>query len=349
MMKTYQRPVALIYGPDAQAQIASGTAAPLAGLPHIAFTQAEWIERDGKTITRRFVSLHEAKSHPSFAALTTPRPNFGPLPLTRTHVMGILNVTPDSFSDGGVHYQTETAIAQARQMAADGATILDIGGESTRPGAADVSIDEERARIMPVITALAKDHCVSADTRKAVLMDKALQSGAAIINDVSALQFDPASASTVARANAPVILMHAQGNPRTMQQNPTYDDVALDVYDQLATLISKAEAAGITRANIMVDPGIGFGKTFAQNLELLQQLALFHGLGVGLLIGLSRKGFIGAITGEKVAGQRLGGSIGGAMAAAMQGAQVLRVHDVKETFTALQVLTSTLHPISVSI
>jgi len=202
---------------------------------------------------------------------------------------------------------------------------------------------------MPVTAALAKEHVVSVDTRKAPLMQEALGAGAAMINDVSALQFDPQSASTIAAANAPVILMHAQGEPRTMQLAPKYDDVALDVFDQLAALIAKAEAAGIKRSNIMVDPGIGFGKNFKQNLELLQQLTLFHGLGVGLLVGLSRKGFIGAITGEKRAAERLGGSIGGASQAAMNGAHVLRVHDVKQTLSAISVFTAALDPISTTI
>ena len=348
-MKTYLRPLALVYGPDAAVLIKTGAAVPLAGLPQIAFTKAEWIEREGTTITRRAVDLAEARQHPLFTAISTPRPNFGPLQLNRCHIMGIVNVTPDSFSDGGVHYKAETAIAEARKMAEDGASILDIGGESTRPGSESVSTEEESNRIMPVISALAKDHCVSVDTRKASLMKAALNAGAAMINDVSALQFDPTSAATVAAAKAPVILMHAQGEPRTMQLAPKYEDVALDVYDQLAALIAKAQAAGIARSNIMVDVGFGFGKSFKQNLELLQQLTLFHGLGVGLLVGVSRKGFIGAITREKTAAKRLAGSIGGALQAAMMGAQVLRVHDVKDSLAALSVLGAALDPVSASI
>ena len=348
-MKIYLRPLALLHGPDALAQISAGTAASLAGRPDLAFTQAEWIEREGKTIARRILTLDEARSHPTFSAITQPRASFGPLALNRVHVMGVVNVTPDSFSDGGVNSQSGVAIAAAQQMIEDGASLLDIGGESTRPGAVDVSIIEEQGRIMPVIRALAQNHLVSVDTRKSGLMREALGAGAAFINDVSALQYDPASAALVSQAKAPVILMHAQGDPRTMQLMPKYDDVALDVYDQLEVFIAKAEASGISRANIMIDPGIGFGKTYAQNLELLQQLSLFHGLGVGLLVGLSRKGFIGAITGEKVAGKRLGGSIGGALAGALQGAQILRVHDVKQTVTALQVLTSALNPVSATI
>ena len=348
-MKTYLRPLSFVYGPDATAQMSVGTAASLAGLLHLAFTQAEWIEREGKTITRRIVSLDEARNHPTFSAITNLRAKFGPLDLNNTHVMGVVNVTPDSFSDGGVHAQADVAIANAQQMIEDGASLLDIGGESTRPGAVDVSITEEQGRIMPVIKALTQNYLVSVDTRKSSLMSEALDAGATFINDVSALQYDPASAALVAKAKAPVILMHAQGDPRTMQLMPKYDDVALDVYDQLEALVAKAQSAGIARSHIMIDPGIGFGKTFEQNLQLLQQLSLFHGLGVGLLVGLSRKGFIGAITGEKTAGKRLGGSIGGALVAALQGAQILRVDDVKETVTALQVLTLALNPVSATI
>jgi dihydropteroate synthase len=348
-MTAYLRPIALIHGPDARAAVKAGWAAPLAGLEHIAFTRAESITREAGKITRRMIGVDEATSHPLFSAVTSPRAAFGPLALNRCHIMGIVNVTPDSFSDGGLHYQTETAVAEARKMAEDGASILDVGGESTRPGSDAVSLDEERNRIMPVIAALAADHVVSADTRKAPLMKEALAAGAAIINDVAALQFDTEAPKVVAAAKAPVILMHAQGEPRTMQLQPKYEDVALDVYDGLATRIARAEAAGIARANIMVDPGIGFGKTFAQNLELLQQLSVFHGLGVGLLVGLSRKGFIGAITGEKAASRRWGGSVGGALACAMQGAQVLRVHDVKDSLAALSVFNAAIDPASTSI
>ncbi|HEY5363832.1 MAG TPA: dihydropteroate synthase, partial [Aestuariivirga sp.] len=193
-MKTYLRAIALLHGPDALAQISTGTAASLAGRRDLAFTQAEWIEREGKTITRRILTLDEARSHPTFSAITQPRANFGPLALNRIHVMGVVNVTPDSFSDGGVNSQSGVAITAARQMIEDGASLLDIGGESTRPGAVDVSIIEEQARIMPVIMALAQNHLVSVDTRKSGLMREALGAGAAFINDVSALQYDPASA-----------------------------------------------------------------------------------------------------------------------------------------------------------
>ena len=349
-MPSYFRPVSLVYGPDAGKLVKAGKGYLLAGRHDIAFSGAEITERSGSQVRRHLTfDEKEIRNHPSFEAVTTPRPDFGPLELNRCHIMGIVNVTPDSFSDGGVHFEAETAVSEARKMAEDGAVVLDIGGESTRPGSETVTNDQEHDRIMPVIEALAKDHVVSVDTRKAPLMKEALSKGVTIINDVAALQFDPEAPGVVAKAKAPVILMHAQGEPRTMQLAPKYDDVALDVYDQLAALVAKAEAAGIARANIMVDPGIGFGKTFKQNLELLQQISLLHGLGVGLLIGLSRKGFIGALTHEKTAAKRLGGSLGGALHAAMHGAQILRVHDVKETFTALSVFGAVLDPDSADI
>ncbi len=348
-MPSYLRPLGLVYGPDARFGIHAGWAAPLAGRADLAFTQTELITREGSIISRQILDLDAAARLAVFSTITTPRPSFGPLPLNQCHIMGIVNVTPDSFSDGGQNFQAETAIAAAKQMAEDGAAILDVGGESTRPGSDPVTTDEERARIMPVISALTTDHAVSVDTRKAILMKEALAAGVAMINDVSALQYDKDSAPTLAASKAPVILMHAQGEPRTMQLQPKYDDVALDVYDQLAALVAKAEAAGIPRSHIMVDPGIGFGKTFKQNLELLQQLTLFHGLGVGLLVGLSRKGFIGAITAEKLAANRTSGSIGGALHAAMMGAHILRVHDVKETLSAISVFNAALDPASAAV
>ena len=348
-MTSYLRPLAVVYGPDAVAMIKSGQAASLTGRNDLAFTQAQWIERHGTSVSSRIVSIEEATRHPLFAAITAPRPNFGPLSLGTTIIMGIVNVTPDSFSEGGLYKDSQSAIKVALQMSIDGAAVLDIGGESTRPGAAEISIDEEHDRIMPIVEALAKTQLVSVDTRKGSIMREALQKGATIINDVSALQFDPDSAAVVANAGSPVILMHAQGIPATMQHAPVYDDVVLDVYDQLQAHIAKAQEAGIKRSQIMVDPGIGFGKSFAQNLQLLHNLALFHGLGVGLLVGLSRKGFIGAITGEKTASHRLGGSVAGALHAASQGIQILRVHDVKQTVTALQVFRAVSDPDSVSI
>jgi dihydropteroate synthase len=344
MTQTYLRPLSLVFGSDARSMIAAGDAGALGGMPHIGFTQAEKIIRDGKSISRSVHSFVDIRNHPLSDEITRPRGMFAGLALDHTLIMGIVNVTPDSFSDGGQHYDADSAIAHGLSMAEQGADILDVGGESTRPGSNEVAVDVEQLRIMPVISALAKENVVSVDTRKSILMSEALQSGAKIINDVSALGFDNQSAVVAARHSAPVILMHAQGEPRTMQLAPKYTDVALDVYDWLAARIQYAVAAGIPKSRICVDPGIGFGKTIQHNLDLLRQLPLFHGLGVGLLVGLSRKNMVGVLTGEKTAAKRGAGSIGGALHAALMGAHILRVHDVIETSQALAVFSATLDP-----
>jgi dihydropteroate synthase len=340
-MKTYYRPLSLVFGRDARSFIASGSAGALGGLTSVGFTHVEVIERGAG---RRIVSFAEVAKNPTIQNITMLRPAFGALTMVHSRVMGIVNVTPDSFSDGGRLANAAAAISHGKQLAQEGAEILDVGGESTRPGSDAVSVEEECQRIVSVISALAADHVVSADTRKAQVMQAALKAGARIINDVSALGYERDSADVISEANAPVILMHAQGEPKTMQLNPRYDDVLLDVYDALETSIAKAEAAGIKRANICIDPGIGFGKTFKQNLELMAGLSLFHGLGVPVLVGLSRKGFIGAVTGEKMAADRVHGSVGGALQAAMQGIHILRVHDVKATVQALKMFTASNDP-----
>jgi dihydropteroate synthase len=252
--------------------------------------------------------------------------------------MGIVNVTPDSFSDGGLHATARAAIDHGLALAEAGAQIVDIGGESTRPGSDGISTEEELDRVLPVVESLARRGIeVSIDTRKSPVMTAAVAAGATVINDITALTHDPAALATAAELGVPVVLMHAGGDPKTMQDDPRYDDVALDVYDYLEARIATCEAAGIPRDRLTVDPGIGFGKSFDHNLQLLSKTALFHGLGVGLVIGASRKGFIGAISGERKAHRRAPGSIAAAMAAVGQGAQVVRVHDVAETAQALAV------------
>ena len=269
--------------------------------------------------------------------LSAPRPDFGGLSMERPRIMGILNVTPDSFSDGGLFLRPEAALMQARRMAA-GADILDIGGESTRPGAVEVAVAEETARTAPVIAALREgglDLPISIDTRKAPVADAAFAAGATILNDVTALQFDPAMAGVAAARRAPVILMHSIASPETMQDDPRYDDVLLDVYDALAARLAEAGAAGIPRDRLAVDPGIGFGKTLAHNLALLARLSIFHDLGVPVLLGASRKRFIGTIGAEADAAKRMPGSLAVALAGVAQGMQMIRVHDVAETRQAL--------------
>ncbi len=274
----------------------------------------------------------------ALAALTARRADFAGLALSRPRLMGILNVTPDSFSDGGQFLAGDAAVAQGRVMAGAGAEVIDIGGESTRPGAVEVSVEAETARTAPVIAALRAggiSTAISIDTRKAGVARAALAAGADFVNDVSAFTFDAGLRDVVADTGAPVCLMHAQGTPQTMQKDPQYDDVLLDVYDFLARKRDEAMAAGVPMARIMLDPGIGFGKTLQHNLTLIRGLSLFHGLGCPILLGVSRKKFIGTIGGEAEASRRAPGSVALALAGVAQGAQVLRVHDVWETRQAL--------------
>jgi dihydropteroate synthase len=251
--------------------------------------------------------------------------------------MGIVNVTPDSFSDGGDFAEAQAAVARGQALIDAGADILDIGGESTRPGSHPTSIETEIDRVAPVIAALAKrGHLISIDSRHAVVMAAALDAGAKIINDVTALTGDPDSLDLAARSGAPIILMHMLGAPLTMQQNPTYQNVVEEIRDYLAGRIDACRAAGIAPARILVDPGIGFGKTVEHNVTLIRELQRFGDLAAGVLLGASRKSFIGALSANEPAKQRLGGSIAVALAGAARGARVLRVHDVAETVQALK-------------
>ncbi len=272
--------------------------------------------------------------------LTAPRPAVAGVATDRPALMGVLNITPDSFSDGGEHATFEAAAAHALRMVGEGADFLDIGGESTRPGADPVPEAQEIARTIPVIEHLIAAGVatpISIDTRKAAVARAAVAAGARIFNDVSALRHDPGSLAAAAEMTAPVCLMHAQGDPKTMQAYPRYGNVLLDVYDFLAARVAAAEAAGIDRGRLIVDVGIGFGKTLEHNLALLRGLTLFHGLGCPLLLGVSRKRFIGTISGVEAAGRRVSGSIAGALWGVAQGAQIIRVHDVEETRQALAV------------
>lgn len=265
------------------------------------------------------------------ARLTAPRAAMVGVGFDRPSLMGILNVTPDSFSDGGKFAGLETALAQAEALLK--ADILDIGGESTRPGAAEVDRDAEIARTAPVIAALRTRGFagpISIDTRKAAVAQAALTAGADLINDVSAMQFDADMARVMAASGAPICLMHAQGAPESMQDDPRYGEVLFDVYDALAARVAQAEAAGIPRARILLDPGIGFGKTQAHNLDLLRGIALFHALGCPILLGVSRKRFIGEIGGTPQADARMPGTLAVTLAALGQGVQMHRVHDVNE-------------------
>ncbi len=262
-------------------------------------------------------------------------------------IMGILNVTPDSFSDGGRYRMTEDAVCRGLELASEGASIIDVGGESTRPGALPVAVEEELDRVIPVIEQLAQalaagpgePPLISVDTRKAPVAERALQAGATIVNDVTALAGDPAMAGVVGRAGAGAVLMHMRGEPGTMQQNPVYGDVAAEVAAWLGERLESLAAAGLDPTTLAVDPGIGFGKTMEHNLQLVARLDRLAALGRPVVIGLSRKSFLGKLTGRDISG-RLAGSLAGLTVAVWRGAHVVRVHDVRESADAVRVATA---------
>jgi len=298
------------------------------------FDRAEVLSRQGSQGLIAAEDLPETVR----AALTRPRAAVAGLGMDEPRLMGVLNTTPDSFSDGGRFDGIEAALTQAHHLAKD-ADILDIGGESTRPGAATVAPEDEIARTAPLIAALRQAGLttpVSIDSRKAAVAVAALDAGASMVNDVSALGHDPALGRMAAERCVPVCLMHAQGGPETMQDDPRYDDVLLDVYDDLAQSIALAEAAGISRDRIVIDPGIGFGKTLDHNLTLIRGISLFHGLGCPILLGVSRKRFIGTLADQPQADKRGPGTIAVTLAAIAQGVQIHRVHDTQDTRQALR-------------
>jgi len=307
-----------------------GRCLPLGGSAHA------WFEalHDGKGAVLVSADLDPAMR----ARLSGPRPDICGLSLDRPRVMGILNITPDSFSDGGDLLAVKDAVARAKIMS-QSADILDIGGESTRPGADEVTIAEEIGRVVPVIEGIRAAGIVtpiSIDTRKAPVAAAALDAGADMINDVAAGRFDPEILCLAAERAAPICLMHSIADPKTMQSRAQYGDVVTEVFDHLAERMAAAQAAGIAPARIIADPGIGFGKTLQHNLSLLRELSRYHGLGVPLLVGASRKRFIGEIGEAEVARDRLGGSVAVALHAADRGAHILRVHDTYETRQALR-------------
>jgi dihydropteroate synthase len=294
------------------------------------------IPRQINPLANRLTALVPARSDQGGAELATRHGNVDFF--RRTVVMAVLNITPDSFYDGGRHGEVTQAIRDGISMAEAGAEIIDLGGESTRPGSRPVSADEELARVLPVLRGLRREVKVpiSIDTYKAKVAQCALEGGADMINDISALRFDPEMISVVAREQVPVVLMHMQGTPRTMQAEPHYDDVVREVRDFLVAQLYKALDGGIAQEAVVIDPGIGFGKTLEHNLALLRGLPALAALGQPLLVGASRKAFIGKILGLDP-GERLEGSLAAAVAAILSGANILRVHDVRETVRAARI------------
>jgi dihydropteroate synthase len=321
-IRHYLRPVALHLGDEASRLVAAGAAHPILG-GRLACSLFEAIRWDDEAAPEsawvRSPDLPEA--------LTAPRP----APFDRPRLMGVVNVTPDSFSDGGLHAGTDAAVTHGLALAAAGADIVDVGGESTRPGAVEVPVEEERRRVLPVIERLASAGVtVSIDTRKAAVMRAAVAAGARIINDVSGLAHDPQSLDAAAACDAFVVLMHMQGTPATMNLAPRYRHCALEVFDQLAARIEACAAAGIARSRLIVDPGLCFGKHEPENLDILRNLALFHGLGAPILLGASRKGWSEALETGWKAPERVPATLGTTLWALNQGIQLFRVHDVAE-------------------
>ena len=291
-----------------------------------------WSRQQGREIGRHVDALLDR--------ITKPRPVFAGVTFDRPRIMGVVNVTPDSFSDGGDYAKPEAAARRALEHVRAGVSFLDIGGESTRPGSDPVGAEEERRRVLPIIQVLHEARpgaAISIDTRKASLMREAVAAGAQIVNDISALTYDEDSLATVARLGVPVILMHCQGDPKTMQEQPSYGHAPTEIFDHLSERIIACEQAGIPRDRIVIDPGIGFGKRLAHNMAVLADLALFHGLGCAMLVGVSRKSFIGHLAKIDEPKQRMPGSLAAMLWAVGQGTQIVRVHDSAETAQALSV------------
>ena len=343
-MRTLLRPTAFVDSPFGH----DGEVARLAGGLNW-FAAVELLRVEGnRRVGSELLSVEGIESRfdddlaAQWQAITAPRPSLQlgerTIRLDQPQIMGIINVTPDSFSDGGQFADAGAAALAGAEMAGQGAAIIDVGGESTRPGASPVWEGDEVERVVPVIRQLVGGGAaVSIATRKADVMTAAIEAGARLLNDVSALTFDGRAAGIVAASSVPVVLMHHQGAPETMQLDPRYDDVLIEVYQWLVERIEAAEMSGIKRQQILIDPGFGFGKNVGHNLELMNGLALFHSLGCPLVVGASRKRTIGALSGEAPADKRLGGSIAFALKAVEQGAQIVRVHDVYETVQALKV------------
>lgn len=350
----WPRPLGFSHGRAAAEAVAAGLARPLAG-GGIAFSL---VAAMGLAPDRRFVSVAASlddfenwlagsgrrfapRTAARLAALSAPRSRWAGFALDRPLIMGVVNVTPDSFSDGGRWFDAAQAIAQGHALAEAGADILDIGGESTRPGAAPVSPEEEIRRIEPVVRELAASGAaVSIDTRRAAVMERALAAGARIVNDISALSGDPGSLAVVARHHAAVVLMHMRGEPRTMQRDPVYAAPLVEVLEFLEARIAACAAAGVPSGRLAIDPGIGFGKRTRHNLDLIAGIGAFHAFGVPVLLGASRKSTIARLSRGEPADRRLPGSLALELSALAQGVQILRVHDVAETRQALALWTA---------
>ena len=353
MRSVYIRPLNFLYGKDSRQHIQKKIAAPICGNKSIAFTKIEIIYKDSKK-SKLLDILEISKLNyknknqvlSDFNTIKKKRKNILNLDFNQPVIMGVLNITPDSFSDGGKFYKIKSATQHAKKMMTQGAHIIDVGGESTRPGAQNISEKEECRRVIKAVKQISKiNKCsVSIDTRKSQVMKQALNAGAKIINDVSALDFDPNAFFLVSKLKKPVILNHSQGTPETMQKNPNYQNILIDIYDYFEEKIKQLEKKGFPKSKIILDPGIGFGKNIKHNLTLMSKISFFHSLGCPLMLGPSRKSFIGKIMGKNDSISRLGGTISSVIIGANQGVQFFRVHDIIEIKEALSI-NSALHKI----
>ncbi|MEK9681128.1 MAG: dihydropteroate synthase [Pelagibacteraceae bacterium] len=344
MQKIYVRPISLSYGSNARNLIKLKQALPICGIQNIAFSKVEIITR-GKSNKSKNINVSQIKTLTKQVKLdvlkkikniTQKRKKLSGLDLSKFNIFGVLNVTPDSFSDGGKFNKLKQALKHSHQMINDGANVIDVGGESTRPGAKLISIEQEKKRVLQIISKI-KKYKVSIDTRKSEVMIAAVKKGAKIINDVSALDFDLSSLEVVSKLKKPVILNHSQGTPDIMQNNPKYQNVLLDIYDYFENKVNQLTKRKFLKQNIILDPGIGFGKNLDHNLNLISNIGLFHSLGCPIMLGPSRKSFIGRVMKEKDSKQRLGGTLSAVITGYNQGVQCFRVHDIKETFEALKI------------
>ena len=353
MKSIYIRPTNIVFGQKANYFIQAGTAKSLCGLEDVGFLSVEILKRksDGNTVEEYSVLELERldfkdKIQSDLNKITSKRNNIFNLNFKNPILMGVLNVTPDSFSDGGKHNTTFRALDHVKNMIDFGAHIIDVGGESTRPGAKSVSDQDEIVRVSETIQSIKKKYpnqLISLDTRKSKVMQHGISIGVDMLNDVSALDFDQLSYQVVKDSGKPIILNHSQGIPENMQNNPTYDNVLLDIFDYFENKIKFLKDNGIKDEQIIIDPGIGFGKTLEHNLEIISKISIFHSLGYPIMVGPSRKSFIGKIMGEKDNPQRLGGTIASVLYSYLQGIQLFRVHDIQETSEALKVYSQFLN------
>jgi len=347
MRSIYIRPTNIVFGQKANYFIKAGTAKNLCGLEDVGFLSVEILKRQSDRNTVEEYSILELdrldfrnQIESDLNKITFKRNNIFNLNFQNPILMGVLNVTPDSFSDGGKYNTTFRALDHVKSMIDFGAHIIDVGGESTRPGAKLISEQDEIARVSEIIQLIKKKYSnqlISLDTRKSKVMQHGISLGVDILNDISALDFDQLSFQVVKDSGKPIILNHSQGIPESMQNNPTYENVLLDIFDYFENKIKFLKDNGIKDEQIIIDPGIGFGKTLEHNLELISKISIFHGLGYPIMVGPSRKSFIGKIMGEKDNPQRLGGTIASILYSYSQGIQLFRVHDIQETSEALKV------------